>query len=135
MVHPELAQEILNKLNALGLLFSIDDFGTGYSSLAYLKSLPASEIKIDKSFVLDMIHDETDAVIVHSTIALAHNMGYRVVAEGVEDAEQFRQLQGLGCQEGQGYYFGRPVTAATFAGLLGTTKPISQALSDSRHLV
>lgn len=111
MAHPALAQEILNKLNAFGLLFSIDDFGTGYSSLAYLKSLPASEIKIDKSFVLDMIRDETDAVIVHSTIGLAHNMGYRVVAEGVENAETLELLQVLGCDEVQGFYFSEPMEA------------------------
>ena len=113
MARPALAQEILNKLNAFGLLFSIDDFGTGYSSLAYLKSLPASEIKIDKSFVLDMIRDETDAVIVHSTIALAHNMGYQVVAEGVENAETLELLQVLGCDEVQGFYFSEPMEATS----------------------
>ena len=111
MVNPRLAQEILNKLNALGLLSSIDDFGSGYSSLAYLKSLPATEIKIDKSFVLNMTHDESDAVIVHSTIALAHNMGYRVVAEGVETAEIFELLQVLGCDVVQGFYLSRAMPA------------------------
>lgn len=110
MVNPRLAHDVLNKLHALGLQFSIDDFGTGYSSLAYLKSLPASEIKIDKSFVLDMIHDESDAVIVHSTIALAHNMGYRVVAEGVESAEVLELLQVLGCDVAQGFYFSEPMS-------------------------
>ena len=111
MVNPRLAQEILNKLNALGLQSSIDDFGSGYSSLAYLKSLPATEIKIDKSFVLNMTHDESDAVIVHSTIALAHNMGYRVVAEGVETAEIFELLQVLGCDVAQGFYLSRAMPA------------------------
>ncbi len=107
MVNPRLAQDILIKLNALGLQSSIDDFGSGFSSLAYLKSLPATEIKIDKSFVLNMTHDESDAVIVHSTIALAHNMGYRVVAEGVESAEILELLQVLGCDVVQGFYFSR----------------------------
>jgi len=112
MVNPRLAQEILNKLNALGLVSSIDDFGSGYSSLAYLKSLPATEIKIDKSFVLNMTHDESDAVIVHSTIGLAHNMGYRVVAEGVESLEIFELLQVLGCDVVQGYYLSEALPAA-----------------------
>jgi len=111
MVNPRLAQEILVKLNALGLPSSIDDFGSGYSSLAYLKSLPATEIKIDKSFVLNMTHDESDAVIVHSTIAMAHNMGYRVVAEGVENAEILELLQVLGCDVVQGYYFSQALPA------------------------
>ncbi|MDP2828002.1 MAG: EAL domain-containing protein [Sulfuricellaceae bacterium] len=109
MTNPKLAQEILVKLHDLGLQLAIDDFGTGYSSLAYLKSLPASEIKIDKSFVIDMTHDETDAIIVHSTIALAHNMGYRVVAEGVETAESLEMLQVLGCDVAQGFYFSEPM--------------------------
>ena len=111
MANPRLAQEILNKLNALGFLTSIDDFGSGYSSLAYLKKLPATEIKIDKSFVLNMTHDESDAVIVHSTIALAHNMGYRVVAEGVENAETLELLQVLGCDVVQGFYFSKAMPA------------------------
>ena len=111
MVNPQLAQEILNKLNALGLQSSIDDFGSGYSSLAYLKGLPATEIKIDKSFVLNMTHDESDAVIVHSTIALAHNMGYRVVAEGVENVEILELLQVLGCDVVQGFYFSKAIPA------------------------
>ena len=111
MANPRLAQEILNKLNALGFLTSIDDFGSGYSSLAYLKKLPATEIKIDKSFVLNMTHDESDAVIVHSPIALAHNMGYRVVAEGVENAETLELLQVLGCDVVQGFYFSKAMPA------------------------
>ena len=111
MVNPKLAQEILIKLNALGLPSSIDDFGSGFSSLAYLKSLPATEIKIDKSFVLNMTHDESDAVIVHSTIVMAHNMGYRVVAEGVENAEILELLQVLGCDVAQGFYFSQAMPA------------------------
>lgn len=111
MVNPRLAQDVLNKLNALGLASAIDDFGSGFSSLAYLKSLPATEIKIDKSFVLNMTHDESDAVIVHSTIALAHNMGYRVVAEGVANAEILELLQVLGCDVVQGFYFSKALPA------------------------
>lgn len=111
MGNPRLAHEILGRLNARGFLTAIDDFGSGYSSLAYIKSLPASEIKIDKSFVLNMTRDESDAVIVHSTIALAHNMGYRVVAEGVENAEILELLQVLGCDVAQGFYFSEPMSA------------------------
>ena len=116
MINPKLAQEILIKLNALGLPSSIDDFGSGYSSLAYLKSLPATEIKIDKSFVLNMTHDESDAVIVHSTIVMAHNMGYRVVAEGVENAEILELLQVLGCDVAQGFYFSQAMPAQQVMG-------------------
>lgn len=111
MTNPRQAQEVLHKLHEIGLQLSIDDFGTGYSSLSYLKSLPASEIKIDKSFVLDMINDETDAVIVHSTITLAHNIGYRVVAEGVESAASLELLQVLGCDVAQGFYISEPMRA------------------------
>lgn len=111
MTNPRQAQEVLLKLHELGLKLSIDDFGTGYSSLAYLKSLPASEIKIDKSFIHDMIADETDAMIVHSTIVLAHNMGYRVVAEGVENAESLELLQILGCDVAQGFFLSEPMRA------------------------
>lgn len=111
MTNPRRAHEVLLKLHEIGLQLSIDDFGTGYSSLAYLKSLPASEIKIDKSFVLDMINDEADAMIVHSTINLAHNLGYRVVAEGVENVESLDLLQILGCDVAQGFYFSQPMRA------------------------
>lgn len=111
MINPELANATLTTLSELGVQCSIDDFGTGYSSLAYLKSLPAAEIKIDKSFVTDMTTDENDAIIVHATIVMAHNMGYRVVAEGVENAEILELLQILGCDVVQGFYFSKPMPA------------------------
>ena len=111
MSNPALANATLTTLSKLGVQCSIDDFGTGYSSLAYLKSLPASEIKIDKSFVTDMTNDENDAIIVHATIVMAHNMGYRVVAEGVENAEILELLQILGCDIAQGFYFSKPMPA------------------------
>ncbi len=115
MINPELANATLTTLSKLGVQCSIDDFGTGFSSLSYLKSLPASEIKIDKSFVTDMTNDENDAIIVHATIVMAHNMGYRVVAEGVENAEVLELLQILGCDIAQGYYFSKPIAAEEVA--------------------
>jgi EAL domain-containing protein (putative c-di-GMP-specific phosphodiesterase class I) len=90
---------------------SIDDFGTGCSSLAYLRSLPMSELKIDRSFVMNMDTDENDAVIVRSTIDLGRNLGLDVVAEGVESAEILEILAGLGCDLVQGFFLSRPVPA------------------------
>jgi EAL domain-containing protein (putative c-di-GMP-specific phosphodiesterase class I) len=95
----------------MGVKISVDDFGTGYSSLAYLKKLPVSDIKIDKSFVIDMNRDNNDAVIVHSTIDLAHNMGLSVIAEGVENQEVLDMLINLGCDVAQGYFFCKPQEA------------------------
>ncbi len=97
-------QPVLHRLSKLGARFSIDDFGTGYSSLSYLKKMPVSEIKIDRSFVMGMTTDDNDAVIVRAIIDLAHNMGYQVVAEGVEDADTLELLAILGCDFAQGHY-------------------------------
>jgi diguanylate cyclase (GGDEF)-like protein len=105
------ALDALERLHAMGLQLSIDDFGTGYSSLAYLKRLPVGELKIDKSFVLNMTKDHDDATIVRSTIDLGHNMGLTVVAEGIEDRQCWEMLQALGCDEGQGYFFSKPLSA------------------------
>lgn len=104
MSDPNHALEVLSRLDAMGVRISIDDFGTGYSSLAYLKRLPVDEIKIDRSFVIDMKLDSNDAVIVRSTIDLAHNMSLRVVAEGVENPETLRLLTSLGCDTVQGFF-------------------------------
>src|SRR3569623_358572 len=109
MTNPIRDAEILNALGAMGIRLSIDDFGTGYSSLAYLKHLPVAELKIDKSFVSGMSLDENDATIVRSTIDLAHNIGLRVVAEGVENKRTYEMLGELGCDAVQGYYISRPV--------------------------
>lgn len=106
---PHRALEIVTLLSDLGVRISIDDFGTGYSSLEYLKRLPASELKIDRSFVMSMVADEGDAVIVRSTIDLAHNLNLKAVAEGVDSSEVWRRLRALGCDLGQGYYFARPL--------------------------
>lgn len=114
MADPVQAMGILTLLNNKGVLLSVDDFGTGYSSLAYLKKLPVDEIKIDKSFVMDMIVDSNDSAIVRSIIDLAHNMSLKVVAEGVESNEIMQHLTSLGCDIAQGYYFSRPLPPVEF---------------------
>jgi diguanylate cyclase (GGDEF)-like protein/PAS domain S-box-containing protein len=111
MPGPARALEVLNRLSAQGVRISIDDFGTGYSSLAYLKRLPVDEVKIDKSFVSAMALDNDDAVIVRSTIDLAHNIGLRVVAEGVEDKATYDLLAGMRCDSVQGFFISRPLEA------------------------
>jgi diguanylate cyclase len=93
---------------------SIDDFGTGYSSLAYLKRLPVSELKIDKSFVMKMEEDESDRKIVRSTIDLGHNLNLKVVAEGIESRAVWDLLASMGCDFGQGYHISKPMPAADF---------------------
>ncbi|MEW6291260.1 MAG: EAL domain-containing protein [Thermodesulfobacteriota bacterium] len=120
---PERALEILTRLSKMGIRISIDDFGTGYSSLAYLKRMPASEVKIDKSFVLDMLVDENDAAIVQATIDLAHNLGMKVVAEGVENKETAERLKELGCDILQGYYFSKPLAADKFLAWISAHSP------------
>jgi diguanylate cyclase (GGDEF)-like protein len=115
MDDPLRAQATLNTLSQRGFKLSIDDFGTGYSSLAYLKSLPVDELKIDKSFVINMETDEDDAKIVRSTVDLAHNLGLTVVAEGVENALIWDKLKALECDEAQGYFMSKPIAASTFA--------------------
>jgi len=111
---PELAMEILNRLTNRGLKISIDDFGTGYSSLAYLRKLPVSEVKIDKSFVTDMLKTDNDDVIVKSIIDLGHNLSLNVVAEGVEDKKTALRLKQLGCDVIQGFYFSKPLSSEDF---------------------
>jgi len=112
LADPDAALAVLNELGAMGVKMSVDDFGTGYSSLAYLKGLPVSELKIDRAFVMNLPDGRNDEVIVRSTIELGHNLGLRVVAEGVEDEETLCELRRLGCDEAQGYHLSRPVPAA-----------------------
>lgn len=114
MTDPIRAKEILEALSMMGVTISIDDFGTGYSSLSYLKQLPVEEIKIDKSFVMEMIEDENDAVIVKATIELAHNLGLKIVAEGVKDQETWDRLRSLNCDIAQGFFISEPITAEEF---------------------
>jgi diguanylate cyclase (GGDEF)-like protein len=118
MHDPQRAQETLERLAAIGVGLSVDDFGTGYSSLAHLKRLPVDTIKIDKSFVLEMADSEADEAIVRSTIELAHNLGLRVVAEGVESPETWMRLVALGCDLAQGFHLARPLPASRLLELL-----------------
>ena len=111
-------RETLTMLRKLGLRLHIDDFGTGYSSLSYLQRFDADALKVDRSFVLKMLESEDDAELVRTIVSMAHNLGMKVVAEGVETAEQYKLLRALGCEYVQGYLFSRPVTATAAALLL-----------------
>ncbi|MDR2839418.1 MAG: EAL domain-containing protein [Azonexus sp.] len=116
MENPQETIGILQKLSSMGITLAIDDFGTGYSSLAYLKLFPIDHLKIDRSFVADIEHDLNDRTIAFGTIALAHSLGLKVVAEGVETEDQYVLLRGNGCDEIQGYLFSLPLPAdAAFA--------------------
>ena len=123
MENPERALDILAALNALGIKLAIDDFGTGYSSLAYIKKLPVNAVKIDKSFVVDMTQNKDAALIVRTIIDLAHNLGMRVVAEGVETQATWDQLAAYGCDEAQGYFISHPLPAGQFEQWAGTSDP------------
>ncbi|MBS1214332.1 MAG: gmr 4, partial [Proteobacteria bacterium] len=125
MDNTEASIGVLKQLKASGFTISVDDFGTGYSSLSYLKLLPIDKLKIDQSFVRDCIHDENDAAIIRAIISLSDSLGLKVIAEGIETAEQMDFLAGLGCQDGQGYFIGRPCDSETFCQLLKST-PISR---------
>jgi len=115
MSDPGQAMQVLTALCDLGARIAIDDFGTGYSSLGYLKHLPAHELKIDRSFIRDMVREERDHAIVRSTIDLSHNLGLAAVAEGVEDEDTLDLLSELGCDLAQGYYLSRPLAASAVA--------------------
>ncbi len=112
MQNPEQAVANLGAMRDLGLSVAIDDFGTGYSSLAYLKRFPIDILKIDRSFVRDLALDQDDEAIIRTIIAMAETLNMRVIAEGIETREQLDRLHALGCQEGQGYYFARPMPCA-----------------------
>jgi diguanylate cyclase len=114
MIDPPRTRAILERLRAMGIKIAIDDFGTGHSSLAYLKRLPADQVKIDRSFVKDIVTDQIDRLIVRATVDLAHGLGLRVVAEGVQDEPTRAELAKLGCDEAQGYYLGRPMRGHDF---------------------
>lgn len=110
---------MLNKLRALGVRLAIDDFGTGYSSLAYLKRFPLDVLKIDKSFIDDIPFDISDMEIASTIIAIGQTLNFKVLAEGVETAEQLDFLRQKGCDSYQGYYKSRPLDKEAFADFLG----------------
>jgi diguanylate cyclase (GGDEF)-like protein len=116
---PQRALQTMDSLRAMGVHIALDDFGIGYSSLAYLNRLPLDEIKIDRSFVLGMIDDQSSATIVRATVDLGHGLGYGVVAEGVENAETRQRLSALGCDAIQGFLVARPMPAAQAAEWIG----------------
>ena len=114
MAEPLRAKETLNQIKKMGIQISIDDFGTGYSSLSYIKKLPIDEIKIDRSFVMEMSHNDEDDIIVRATIQLAHNLGLKIVAEGVHDKATWERLKHLECDIAQGHYISPPMNSNEF---------------------
>jgi EAL domain-containing protein (putative c-di-GMP-specific phosphodiesterase class I) len=113
MKNPKKAIYLLEQIGKLGISIAIDDFGTGYSSLAYLKRLPVDKLKIDKSFVQDVLKDDGDAQIIQAVIALSKSLKLKVIAEGVEEAAQMDFLLANGCSQAQGYLYGKPMDVAT----------------------
>lgn len=128
MKNVELSCDLLGRLRARGVVISMDDFGTGYSSLAQIKRLPVDTLKIDQSFILNVVDDDSDAAIVSATIALAQHMGLSIVAEGVTSEAQVDFLVKRDCHEMQGYLFGRPQSATLTAGLLKRRAPASETV-------
>jgi EAL domain-containing protein (putative c-di-GMP-specific phosphodiesterase class I) len=111
----------LDDLKRMGIRLDLDDFGTGYSSLSYLKDFPVDGVKLDKSFVEGLGDDATDKAVVRTIIEMCHTLGLEVLAEGIETPEQAASLKEMGCDLGQGYYFGRPLPSDEFAELLPTS--------------
>ena len=120
---------ILHELRGLGVRISMDDFGTGYSSLSYLRKFPFDKIKIDQSFIFDMSDHDDSLAIVRAVIAMGSGLGIATTAEGVETAEQFKQLKLEGCSEVQGYLFSPPRPAAEVKGLLASINPVLMAIA------
>jgi EAL domain-containing protein (putative c-di-GMP-specific phosphodiesterase class I) len=118
MADPPRVKAVLARLAALGVTLAVDDFGTGYTSLSWLRELPLTTLKIDKSFVLTMHRDEGHAVIVRSTVQLGRSLGLRVIAEGVEERESCEDLRALGSDVAQGYLLSRPQPAEALSGWL-----------------
>jgi len=133
MDDPQRTIRILNAIRDLGVCFTIDDFGTGYSSLAHLKKLPVGCIKIDKSFVQNMETDKDDAVIVRSIIDLGHNLGLKVIAEGVETLGAKEMLIAFDCDEAQGYHFGYPVEPSQITRLFHKSALCTQEGQSKEH--
>ena len=130
MENRESVSSVLRALRALNIQLAIDDFGTGYSSLSYIQRFPVQRLKIDRSFVSRMCLEQEDRAIVQTIIALAHNLGLHLVAEGVETAEQLAQLKDLGCEYAQGYFFSEPVDAAAAEELIRRSEALSSSVNN-----
>jgi EAL domain-containing protein (putative c-di-GMP-specific phosphodiesterase class I) len=123
MRHAESTAIALGQLKAIGVRLAVDDFGTGYSSLSYLTRFPIDTLKLDQSFVRNINSSSEDAIVVSAVIAMGKSLNHRVIAEGVETQEQLAFLQAHGCEEGQGYYFSRPLPGQQFMKLMETGIP------------
>jgi diguanylate cyclase (GGDEF)-like protein len=132
MTDPARAMEVLAELRSLGVRLALDDFGTGWSSLTHLQRMPVDEIKIDRSFVAAMASDAGSAAIVSSTVDLAHALGLRVVAEGIEDEATWTRLRTVGCDAAQGYYLSKPLAPGDLEQSIETIAQRSHAASDER---
>jgi len=132
MDHADGSVEILEELSRLGVLVSIDDFGTGYSSMSYLHRFPIDKLKIDRSFIKDLTTHADAASIVKAIISLAHSLQLKVVAEGVETAQQLERLRELGCDQYQGYYRSAAVLPGEIAKFIATTGEASAPLDPSK---
>jgi len=133
MADRDRARAILTRLQHSGIQISIDDFGTGYSSLRHLRDLPVDELKLDRSFIFPMVDDPRATALVASAISLAHSLGLRMVAEGVETSVAYTELTRLGCDQAQGYFMSRPVPAAELEHWLNARHPAEQ-LTNSKRL-
>jgi EAL domain-containing protein (putative c-di-GMP-specific phosphodiesterase class I) len=125
MQHAEFSVPLLRKLKAMGVRLAVDDFGTGYSSLSYLRQFPIDTLKVDQSFIHEINAETDEATIISAVINMGCRLKHRVIAEGVETAEQLAFLRAHGCDEGQGYYFGRPMPASDTAKLLELGMPMA----------
>lgn len=134
MSNPEMAQATLEIIAKAGFSIAIDDFGTGHSSLAYLQNLPAQVVKIDQSFMRDLDNDERKRSLVSTIISLSHELGYRVVAEGIETPQMLAFIREAGCDEGQGYLFGRPMSEPDFVRWWEKTGVNAMGLGSHGHI-
>jgi EAL domain-containing protein (putative c-di-GMP-specific phosphodiesterase class I) len=134
MADRDRARSILARLRDSGVQISVDDYGTGYSSLSYLLDLPIDELKLDRSFIFPMADDARAAALVASTIALAHNLDLRLVAEGVETGVVFTELRRLGCDQAQGYFMSRPVSAVELDHWLSNRPELDQSTDITSRL-
>jgi EAL domain-containing protein (putative c-di-GMP-specific phosphodiesterase class I) len=130
---PELAESLLRTLRGLGVQIALDDFGTGHSSLTHLRHLPLDAVKIDRSFVRDIGTNEQDRAIVAGVTTLAHSLGMRITAEGIEDGVQAEAVRRCGCDDYQGYHFSPPLAEAEFRALLGLTRNGQHPMTPAAH--